>query len=448
LPRLEPAQRLALVALAGLFTAFATYGSWVPLEVHAVPLDMAIDRFLRTPLVPLRRASRTDFITNVLLFIPIGFFVSGALDRASRALNAVLAAPVIVLCFALSVAIEFGQIFVSGRTPSWNDVHAETIGGGIGAFAWTVGGRFAFEWVAGLWNAHSGRDVLWRLLGLYTAVWLLLAVLPFDFTIRPPELAHKFRQGRIVLVPFGGPARLADHLGVLLMALPIGAFGFLLGARRRSEWPVAFALLFGGLLACFAEGAQLFALSRTADATDLLLTVAGAGLGALAIARVLEQPLKTGGLRIWPTVALGVWCLVLAVRHWSPFDFVFSRELFDRRLPIMLHVPFESYYWGMPLNSLAEALTKVLLAIPVGMLLQLAWLPQTRAGRGWQLPVFVVISAGIFLVVELGQVLLPTRVPDQTDIYIGIGGALVGVLFIRLVARRPAADAEASGQSL
>ena len=61
---------------------------------------------------------------------------------------------------------------------------------------------------------------------------------------------------------------------------------------------------------------------------------------------------------------------------------------------------------------------------------------------------FVAISAAIFLVVELGQVLLPTRIPDQTDIYIGIGGALAGVVFIRLLERRPARDAEASGQSL
>jgi len=75
--------------------------------------------------------------------------------------------------------------------------------------------------------------VLLSLLGGYVAVWLLLGVLPLDFTIRPQELAEKFRAGRIVLQPFGGPATLADNIGILLMALPVGAFGVLLGVVMR-----------------------------------------------------------------------------------------------------------------------------------------------------------------------------------------------------------------------
>ena len=101
-------RRLILLGLAGVFVAFAAYGSFVPLRWNAVPLDAAVERFAQTPFIPLSRASRSDFLTNVLLFVPIGFF-RGAANR-SRGLAVVWLLPVTLVCLGLSVAIEFGQI--------------------------------------------------------------------------------------------------------------------------------------------------------------------------------------------------------------------------------------------------------------------------------------------------------------------------------------------------
>ena len=47
----------------------------------------------------------------------------------------------------------------------------------------------------------------------------------------------------------------------------------------------------------------------------------------------------------------------------------------------------------------------------------------------------LIFSFLIFLTIELGQLLLPTRVPDQTDVYIGTTGALLGVLAVQLLTR-------------
>ena len=448
-----PASTLRWLSLgaAALFAAFATYGSWVPLEIHIVPLDVAIARFSQTPLIPLHRASRTDFVTNVLLFMPIGFFLVGALAGRTRAAAVAWLAPVTALCLGLSVAIEFGQIFVSGRTPSWNDVVAETLGAALGAGAWLLAGPDVLDWIARLARADSSRtDTLWRLLGIYTAAWVLLGVLPLDFTIRPQELAQKLRAGRIVLEPFGGPATLSDNIGVVLMALPIGGFGLLLGMRRRSEWPLAFALLFGGALTSSVEFAQLLAFSRTADVTDLFMNMSGVALGAWALGRGLERDMLSPdtSVRLWPLGALALWCVVLGVRHWSPFDFALSADMVKARLPIMFQVPFRSYYWGMPLNSLAEAMTKVLLSIPVGILLQLTWSPRHRLGRILHTAVIVAAAAVIFLAIEFGQLLVPSRVPDQTDVYIGIGAAMAGMAISRLLTRRRAGGAGGGGHSL
>src|SRR6185295_3573198 len=64
--------------------------------------------------------------------------------------------------------------------------------------------------------------------------WLVLGLLPFDITIRPAELAQKFRAGRIHVTPLYGGPRAASQVIVstaLLAARPPG--GRLVG--RRAE---------------------------------------------------------------------------------------------------------------------------------------------------------------------------------------------------------------------
>ena len=102
--------RRALLLLCALaFLGFAAYGSVVPLRMRHVSLLAGVEAFLKTPFVPLSRASRTDFATNVLLFVPIGFFALGAAAPRLRTHAAVLLAPVVVAASAASVAIEFSQ---------------------------------------------------------------------------------------------------------------------------------------------------------------------------------------------------------------------------------------------------------------------------------------------------------------------------------------------------
>jgi VanZ family protein len=188
-------RRLILLALAGVFVAFAAYGSFVPLRWRPVPLAEAIEQFRQTPFVLPMHASGSDFVTNVLLFVPIGFFLLGATAGRSRSLAALCFVPVVMLGLALSVAIEFGQIFVSGRTPSWNDVFAETLGGGLGALAWAVVGTAVVDWLAVLLHSDSQSDRVFRLLGAYTALWIILGLQPFDFTIRRRSWRKSFVRG-------------------------------------------------------------------------------------------------------------------------------------------------------------------------------------------------------------------------------------------------------------
>jgi len=432
-------RRLALLSLAVLFVAFAAYGSFVPLRLRHIGLAEAVQHFAATPLVPLARASRSDFITNVLLFVPIGFLLLGAFANRSRGLAVALLLPVVAIGAALSVAIEFGQIFVQGRTPSWNDVVAESLGGVIGALVWVAVGSGVVEWLAELFRSESESDRVYRILGAYVGVWAVLGLLPFDFTVRPEELAEKFRAGRIVFAPFPEGWTLRDAGGTLLMAIPLGAFGVVAARTRRVAQPTVVGLGLGLAVALAMEVAQAFSFRRTADATDLLMNAIGVGLGVVLAARWSDGPTAAFDagprLRLWPIGAVLVWCGILVIRHWSPFDFVTDTSYIKGRIPQMLRVPFHSYYWGFAPYVLVDATTKLLMAVPIGALLQLIWQPQTRVWR-WVIGIGIVaLSGALFLGLELGQLMLPSRVPDQTDVYIGTLGALIGVLLVTLLNR-------------
>ena len=427
--------RRPLAVLAALFMAFAAYGGLVPFDFRRVPFDEAVAQFAATPFVPLSRASRSDLLTNVLLFVPIGFFLLGALAARSRR-RALLAWPLIVVFgSAFATAIELGQVFVPGRTSSWNDVAAETAGAALGGALWLVAGPRVANWVHAASHSRTPADRVYRILGVYGALWLVLGLLPFDYTIRPQELAEKFRAGRILLEPFGPATTAADVVRTFVMAVPIGVLGFLWRRQAGHPHPAPVGLAVGVAAAAAVELAQLLAMSRTADVTDLLVSIVGVSAGVwlgFTVGRRTATP-PHGRVKIWPLAALVVWIGLLIARHWSPFDFVTDGIFIRSRIDLLLRVPFHSYYWGMPIFAFAEAASKFLLGVPVGALLQWSWLPVSARGRRLAAFGIGLFSGLLFLAIELGQVLVPSRVPDQTDIYIGIGGSLVGAHVMRLV---------------
>ena len=432
-------KRPALFGAALFFLAFAAYGSIVPLQFHRVPLREGLRIFLDTPFVSLAAASGTDFVTNVLLFMPIGFFLLGAAAPRGGVRAVAWLLPVAAVWVAASVAIEFSQVFFSGRTPSWDDVLAESIGGLAGALVWVATGPAVVRWFSGIAGADSRHERLLRMLAAYVLLWAILGLVPFDFTVRPQELAEKFRAGRVVLLPFADHPGLETILSVFLRSVPVGAFAMVLALARRLRPVKVWALTIGAGVIGALEMAQLFTYSERSTTTDVVLGVAGALTGIALTARATREdgaaPVAAS-VRFWPVVALLLWLVLIGARHWTPFDFRADGDFIRSRIPMFLQVPFTGYYWGNPLSAFGELTTKVLLGVPVGALLQMIYAPGTSAGRRWQAAGILTVSFGIFLVIELGQLLLPSRYPDQTDVYIGTAGACIGMVAVRLLIPR------------
>lgn len=132
-----PAPRRGHYALAAVaWTAFAVYGSLVPLQYRHVAIDEALERFRHLPPLWFGMGTRADWVANILLFVPLTFLWMGALvcDRrpAARLVAALLLLPAAAVA---AVALEFTQIWFAGRTVSRNDIVAEGIGALLGVLA-------------------------------------------------------------------------------------------------------------------------------------------------------------------------------------------------------------------------------------------------------------------------------------------------------------------------
>jgi glycopeptide antibiotics resistance protein len=429
-------KRSSLFGAALLFLAFAAYGSIVPLQLRRMSIRDGWTIFSATPFEPLREVSRTDFATNILLFVPIGFLLLGAAAPRGRVRAIGWLPPVIVVAAAASVSIEFSQVFFSGRTPSWDDVLAQIIGASAGALAWIAIGPAATGWFAQAAGADSKHERLLRMLAAYVLLWGVLGLVPFDFTVRPQEIAEKFRAGRVVMRPFADHPGLETVLSVFLRSVPVGAFALMLAVARRLNPARVWALMIGVGAVAALEFGQLMTVSRTASATDVVLGIAGVLAGIAVTTRTTGESVGRSAaarVRLWPVLLLLLWLVLIAARHWTPFDFRADGDFIRSRIPMFFQVPFSGYYWGNPLNAFVELTTKLLLGVPVGALLQMIYSPRARAARRWQAIAVLFISFGVFLVIELGQLLLPSRYPDQTDVYIGTAGGWLGMVALRLL---------------
>ena len=437
--------RFSILVLAIAYTLFVIYGSLVPLNFQHHSLREASEAFSNIRYLDLKMGNRADWVANILLFIPLAFFWSGVLWPARGLVVRVLIALwVFIACFGLSVAIEFVQLYFPPRTVSLNDIFAESIGAFVGVITWCIFGRRLSEWLAGWRSARGSPALSGRLLYLYVFVLFTYNLLPLDLTLSPIEIFHKWREGRVVLIPFSFVfANQAEAwYGLLTDALIWTPVAFL---WRLSPPTVRLtSLLAVILIATLLEFLQLFVYSRVSDTTDIITAAIGAGIGTWLSGHWAGQAQKAtqAGIAsrsqdwLWLCFAL-LWIGLLAAIFWYPFDFQTGRAFLAERLQSLNRVPFETYYYGTEYRAVTEVLHKVGFFIPLGLLLALGvtqirhyfW----RQIAGWgALIVIGLVAFGI----ELGQLFLPGKFADITDWALEFLGGLTGYVGTTLLGAR------------
>jgi glycopeptide antibiotics resistance protein len=454
-----PGRRTYAVATL-MYALFVIYGSLVPLKFQPLALDQAFEQFSKIFVLPLLVDSRTDVLTNVLLFIPLGYCWLAALRTDRRGGVGLLTAAllIIVSCAALSVGIEFTQMFFRGRTVALSDIIAECSGGIVGVVLWLSCGEIVTAFARSFSVEREPTALIQRLLLVYCVGLFVSQVLPLDLTLGLGELAQKYRSGRIVLVPFGYThsswfTAAWDHLTDIALNAPLGVAAALLwtppGTRRR-PW-VAFGA--GVAAVSFIELAQLFVFSRFSDVTDLVTGSIGVALGVAAVTALSDRrtaamvrPNAAGGAPPLARIAVVVWIAVLVSYHWRPFDFTVDHRRVIVGLHELLSVPFSWYYAATEFHAFTEMSRKILLALPLGVLLGLSW-PVDRARSPisrLRLPILAGLAFCLLFAIEVGQVFLPGRVPDVTDAIVGELGVVAGLWLSRLFVDAPKERARAA----
>ena len=417
------------------FLAFVLYGSWVPFTFVSMPLEQAVEQFQKVLAEPVRLESRSDWVANILLMIPAAFCLMGALGadrpRAGWVGDVVLVLPV---CVCVSVVAEFGQLFLPGRVSSLNDIVAQGVGTVIGAVLWGLCGQPMTLWARRFWQGRDPSAVESRLLPAYLVMLAAVYLVPLDLTLSPAEIYHKFKEGRINLIPFLLPT--IDPFSYIqksiLNVIYFGVLGLLLVGlpgrrwrdRRHLGWVLGCAILFVALL----NGVKLLVASRGFDSTDVVVQSLAVVVGwRLRLSLHDRDSSAFAG----PTSSacriclLGLWLVLLAFVTWQPFDF--DPSLAEPRLEALSLLPFADLRLGQELLALQNVVEKMMLYLPVGMLLT-TWKP--TASRLTWLPALVV-GFLIALIFEAGQLVLVSRTASLSDVYVETAGVVLGSLLLR-----------------
>jgi glycopeptide antibiotics resistance protein len=423
---------------ASVSALFATYIGLVPFRFEFTRDTSVLDAFLHRAEFSI--TSRANFLANALLFVPIGFFGTGAfIRRRTGATFAAALCGLLVGSTALSLSVEVLQTLTPSRTPSMADVAAQVLGATIGILGWLAIRREVHAWAAGVTSSTSIGPLatgLW----VYAAFLTLALLLPLDVTVSLSTLVEKYHQGRILIDPrhtLGGEGWLQAGAADIVLNAPIGALAYLVATRLTGRRSFLVAVAIGGAFTTAMELAQVIVVSRSADVADIITGMIGVVAGAMAGAVFLDVHGVREGLRphrSWASAGALLSLATYAIYNLSPFDFTTPPDL-AARVSMFFQIPFSSYYDAPELQALAEAVLKAILGVPVGVFCGLMLGSTLKVYPRAVTPIALLAGAMFFGAIEAGQVLLPSRYPDNTDVVLATCGMWAGLATIRLRTR-------------
>lgn len=415
--RLSPGQHAAVALLWALFVA---YGSLVPLEFK--PRPDALQHFLNTRWLDLGVGSRADWVANILLYVVLAYFATGAVwaSRLAAGLKVLLLAMVLAACLAMAVGIEFLQLFFPPRTVSLNDLLAEGIGTVLGTLAWFVSGRR----IAGMWARFmaGGSSSLRALLALYGIGYLGLSFFPYDFLVSSGELTAKLaRPDSLSIGPglnCGGGLTCGTKL--LVEAVLTIPFGLLLAlSLRRST--VLWGLAGGALLGAVIEGVQIV----LASGNTQVISVATRALGfAWGVALAGVHPLHWLGYspararRLFAAVFPLYLALAMALGGVLPLQLQPGWAALEK-LDGLRFLPFYYHYYTSETAALRSLLFVAGSFAPIGVAAAVGWPASPRRTR-W---LAMLLAALLCAAIEVLKLFTVGQRPDPTNLLIAATSA-------------------------
>jgi glycopeptide antibiotics resistance protein len=359
-----------------------------------------------------------DVVSNVALFVPLGFIAFHA-QRRRRLHTTVLRATTAGL--VLSAAVEVVQFFTPSRNPATSDVITNTLGAALGALLAAFFRLQIERQLRRRARAWTLRQPLLPVLVGYTLLVVVVSLVPFDLVPTVGWLKRALRAAqfdpRHGPMDWPGALNAALHYAVLTgLAVQVSARLHPGAALRRFPvcWVAASAL---GLA---LEMTQLLVRSHVFSTRDVLAAIAGAGLGGIVALGLGTASRARHG---WTLAAIG-YIACLAAQALSPFHFALDLESMRARLTSATLVPYSSYYYKATVAAVADFLDGMLAYAP------LAYVLAQRRERGVATPreaIPVVVWCIVYaLALEILQLGVPRRYPEVSDVLTAALGAALG----------------------
>jgi VanZ family protein len=203
--------------------ALILYGSFYPFAFHNHVAPATGARQLLATWN--QRGSLGDVLANILLYLPFGFFAARALPRLPlplRVLTCLLAGA------ALSLCVEFTQLYDAGREAAMSDVYANSAGAFLGAVA---GAALSADLRLAGWDQLRRRPFA----ALLICCWIAYRLFPYVPVIDAHKYWHAVRP-----ILYGPSPMLREMSGDMLRHF---ASWLAVGALLEAVWrPERFAM--------------------------------------------------------------------------------------------------------------------------------------------------------------------------------------------------------------
>lgn len=425
-PPISFAERKLLRWLFLFYCLFILYGSFIPFRFSDDP-EFVRSQFARLITLPyhqgVRRFSLPDVVSNILLFVPLGFlWIGGELSRRTQSSSWRVAFVGGVLGFLFGLMIESGQVFSPGRIPSIMDALSNGLGSATGAAA----GYLVFRAFRGSFGLIF-LQLLQQRPSLILLVLLLLAVVadayyPFNVTLDVSAVWHNLKNTR--LIPFAvGLHRFWLDLFVEKVLL-FAAVAYLAlqnlsnsdASNRRLAWAASSAI------AALIEVGKLFFAGRAPNADNVVFSSIGALIGVVIVPPLAATRLvRRHARKIFGLLLL----CIITYEELSPFDWIRSLEQILMRMATIEWLPFRSYYTAEPQAAVFDLAKKMFLLGPLGFLVA-----QGNSDGGARKRQVLATAVGLLvgLILEAVQIGLRSRHPSLTDVFVFGGAAWAGAV--------------------
>ncbi len=380
-----------------------------------------------------------DITTNIILYIPLGVFVSFALESKTKRKKSFLW---LLLGSIVSLVMEGVQFFI-GRFPDIIDLFTNSFGYIIGFWIAKITiKRYNFSPLILLGigiekQVDQKITILEVFRFLYISIFTIIQLLPLDISVSLKAIYEQIlfegiNPPKIILNPFFhfDQPEFAFHFFVLsfLSFLPIAIVTSLIQSYK-GKLQLSRTILFCFLFASSIELMQVFVLSQTSDIIMLPLATMAAFVGWIGVFPFKKRaPKNLSHQKHFSFLFWLIYGIFLCLYAWSPYQFELSiRELILKIPEGVNWLPFRAHFMDRSVAGAVDIIREIGIFIPFGIL-GIRSLRSFFPHRSPKEILLLLFLIGFFFSVflEFSQLSCIGRYSDVTDVLLGFIGCFIG----------------------